>query len=75
MPFNFTPRKKRNQVRKKSTKTIISHTLIAPIENAGNILGLRNHRSTKIKIPKTIVINVKITINLVGGVHPIFFTN
>ncbi len=44
-----------------------------PIENAGNVLSQNNpFPSSKINIPKTIKSKVKITTNLVGGVHPIY---
>jgi hypothetical protein len=76
MPLNFTPRKNRNQVRKTKISAIINHPLNVPIKNEGSKLAQNNALlSRRIKMLKTIVKNVRVTINLLGGVHPlIFFT-
>jgi hypothetical protein len=61
-------------VRKTSINAIINHPSNVPIENTGSRLVQKYPvLSRRIKIPKAIVIKVKITINLLGGVHPIFF--
>ena len=74
-PFNLTAKKKRNQVRKKSINAIISHPSYVPMLNPGNKLAQNNaSMSSRIKIPKTINKNVNTTINLLGGVHPIYIT-
>jgi len=63
-------------VRKNNINVIMSHPSYGPKRNAGNNLAQNSAvKSRRIKIPNTIVRNVKITINLVGGVHAIFFTN
>lgn len=50
------------------------HPLYGPKENAGSRLVQNNEvESRKKKIPNIIVRNVMYTINLVGGVHPIFY--
>jgi hypothetical protein len=68
-------RKKRNQVRKNSINAKTSHPLYPNKSNAGNKPAqMPIYKSIKINIPNTMVRKVKITINLLGGVHPIFFT-
>jgi hypothetical protein len=74
MPLNFTPRKNRNQVRKIKISAIINHPLYVPIKNAGSKLAQNNAvLSRRIKILNTIVKKDRITINLLGGVHPPIF--
>jgi len=65
-------------VRKTRTTAIISHPSNVPNVKGtlASKLGQIPELSSNIKIPDTIVRNVTITINLLGGVHPpIFFTN
>jgi hypothetical protein len=67
--------KKRNQVRKNSANAIICHPSYVAILKAGKILGLINHISIRMNIPNAMHRKVNNTINLLGGVHAIFFSH
>jgi len=75
MPFSFTPRKNRNHVRKNSISAITSHRLYVSIVISGKKLFQINPcMSNKINMPNTIVKAVRVTINLLGGVQPIYYS-